>query len=370
MTSKSQHRFNALTGLRAVAAIMVFLYHNRKPWIGYLPDPVIRLLNEFHCGVSVFFVLSGFLIAYTYAEKPAEGAKAYSDYILVRLVRIFPVYLLLISVKYIDLGFPSASETAVTYTLTQGLFSDYSLSGIPQAWSLTTELCFYLLAPFIVLMANRNGYRAFLFLLALLALTLLLGWGLHAAGQNKHGFLYDPAFVFNTVFSGRFFEFFCGIGLALLLKGRWHHSFTESLRYKTLWGVLGLFLTIAGIACFQGSIWTHGIDKWGGIILRNCLLPLATALLIFGLIQERTWLQWLLGNRVAVLLGNASFIFYLVHINYVNTRLWKWHIFPDRNFTLLWIVSITIYLLVEKPVYEGLKKLIRGKKASSVSGVA
>jgi peptidoglycan/LPS O-acetylase OafA/YrhL len=62
-----------------------------------------------------------------------------------------------------------------------------------------------------------------------------------------------------------------------------------------------------------------------------------------------------------MLLGNASFGFYLIHISYVNIRVrWIW-LGPDRNFVLLWAISILLYLFFEKPVYSAIKKLIKGQ---------
>jgi hypothetical protein len=75
-------RINALTGIRAIAVIMVFLYHNRKYWRNDILRYVLRFLNEFHTGVSIFFVLSGFLIAYTYADKPLRSKKEFSKYLV------------------------------------------------------------------------------------------------------------------------------------------------------------------------------------------------------------------------------------------------------------------------------------------------
>ena len=68
-------KFDALKGFRALAAILVFIYHNRKYWRDFIHPEVLRLINEFHIGVSVFFVLSGFLIAFTYEDKPIKNLK-------------------------------------------------------------------------------------------------------------------------------------------------------------------------------------------------------------------------------------------------------------------------------------------------------
>ena len=55
---KSNTYLPALTGVRAIAAFMVFFHHFNQ---ASFPYPIYRVLNEFHTGVTVFFVLSGFL---------------------------------------------------------------------------------------------------------------------------------------------------------------------------------------------------------------------------------------------------------------------------------------------------------------------
>jgi peptidoglycan/LPS O-acetylase OafA/YrhL len=104
-----------------------------------------------------------------------------------------------------------------------------------------------------------------------------------------------------------------------------------------------------------------GTENAGGMILHNIILPVAIVIAIAGLMTEESWLKRFFSSRLLVLLGNASFAFYLIHISYVNLRISKLIIMPDRNFTLLWVISILIYLLIEKPVYDRLRSLIDKK---------
>jgi len=60
-----------------------------------------------------------------------------------------------------------------------------------------------------------------------------------------------------------------------------------------------------------------------------------------------------------ILLGNASFVFYLIHISYANIRIRDYVLLPDRNFVLLWLISILIYLSIEKPIYQAVRRLTR-----------
>ena len=105
MNSKSSRHFNALTGFRCLAACLVFVYHNRKYWRDAVHPELMRLFNEFHIGVSLFFVLSVFLIAYTYADEPLQSVKSYLKYFSIRLIRIIPLYWLILTAYYLDPAF-------------------------------------------------------------------------------------------------------------------------------------------------------------------------------------------------------------------------------------------------------------------------
>jgi peptidoglycan/LPS O-acetylase OafA/YrhL len=130
-------------------------------------------------------------------------------------------------------------------------------------------------------------------------------------------------------------------------------------RYKTLIGFAGIFITAYCIGLFQSGIYEDGINHPVGMLLHKIALPFFVVLSLAGLIDETTWLQRFFSSRILVLLGNASFAFYLVHISYVSIKLRSIVLLPDRNFILLWLISILLYLLFEKPVYERCRKWLK-----------
>lgn len=351
MQIKSSQRFEALTGLRAIAAIMVFLYHNRKHWRGWLSDLVINNLNEYHCGVTLFFVLSGFLIAYTYQDNPLQSRKEYVKYLFIRLLRIFPVYLIILTISFIDTGFPATYKTICNYTLLKGFSDLFNLDGLPQSWSLTVELSFYVCAPLIYQYLKKTITKAFFFQLILLIASLLIGYCWYFINKNLERWLYNWLFIFDSTFFGRFIEFFSGMLLAYFVKT--DHPILQKLTIKriTLWSSIAGLWIIYGISLFEKDTYDQGILHIPGLILRNIFLPVAISILLYGLIKEKTLFSRLLSTRFVVLLGNASYIFYLVHIGYVNQQLSAHHLLGDRNFLLLWVISIAGYLLIEKPIY-------------------
>ena len=84
--------FNALTGIRAIAAYMVF-FHHYNPFVKFIYSYFIYSnINEFHIGVTLFFVLSGFLISFKYLNNNDFN---YTKYFINRFSRIYPIYFIL-----------------------------------------------------------------------------------------------------------------------------------------------------------------------------------------------------------------------------------------------------------------------------------
>jgi peptidoglycan/LPS O-acetylase OafA/YrhL len=351
-------RFNALTGFRCLAACMVFVYHNRKYWRNNLHPEFLRLINEFHIGVSLFFVLSGFLIAYTYADEPMRSGKNYTRYMLLRLARIMPLYWLILTAYYLDPAFGKNQFSLLTYSLFHGFSDNYNLTGIAQAWSLNVEMTFYFFSPLLCLLHRKHILYLIGSLLLLFGVTWSAGNLWHRVNGNPGHYFYPLKFIFEGTFPGRCTEFLAGMLLASALRNQ-NKKLLEKIPYKTLIGFSGIFITAYCIGLFQPDIYRHGNEHIAGRLLSLFILPFFVMLSLAGLIFEQTWLQRFFSSRILVLLGNASFAFYLVHLSYVNLKIGKQFMLADRNFVLLWLVSILLYLLFEKPVYNWCRKWLK-----------
>lgn len=338
---------------------MVFLYHNRKYWRGDLHPEVLRFFNELHMGVSLFFVLSGFLIAYTYGTTPLQSGN-YLRYIALRAARILPVYWLILTAMYLDFGDKNASQTILTYLLAHGFSQYLNLTGIAQAWTLSVEMTFYLLAPLLALYLPKP-FKLLCILAGMLAAALAAGYVWKYANGNPQHFLYPFSFVISGTFFGRSFEFVAGMMLAKFMLQQ-HHPLVR-IPSKTLIGGAGMVIVIYCIGLFEKNIFSHGTEHPAGLILAQIIFPLFAVMFFHGLMVEKTVLQRFLGSKIMVLLGNASFVFYLIHISYVNIKIKQWILMPDRNFVLLWVLSVVIFLLIEKPLYEQCRKWLGYRKS-------
>lgn len=119
-----------------------------------------------------------------------------------------------------------------------------------------------------------------------------------------------------------------------------------------------MLASVIGIAFFAENNFVHGVETWEGRLIHETILPISIAVFLYGLMTQRTWVSRFLSTRLMVLLGNASFVFYLIHISYFNLKLKSYIYLPDRNLILLWVCAILIYLALEKPLYNLLRKHI------------
>lgn len=349
------HRFSALTGFRCLAACLIFVYHNKKYWRGSLHPEVLRIFNEFHIGVALFFVLSGFLIAYTYADEPVKSAKKYGSYILLRLGRIMPLYWLILTLFYLDPAYGKSCSPFLTYSLFHGFSDQFNLDGISQSWSLNIEMTFYFLAPLLCLLHKKHLVYLLIFLVGLFIITFGIGYFWHTYNGNPNKWLYPFKFIIGGTFAGRCTEFLAGMLLASAIRNN-KTKWIEAFKFKTLIGFLGILLTTYCIGLFQTDRYHEGTDHLEGQLLMKFVLPVFVVIALAGLMYERNLAQRFFSSRMMVLLGNASFAFYLIHISYVNLKLKSYFLLPDRNFVVLWLISIMLYLLFEKPIYDLIRR--------------
>ena len=364
--------FPALTGIRAVAAFLVFFFHfNPFLWKGHpassdLTQLLGAIIGQGAMGVSIFFILSGFLIATRYMDRIEPSAAWAKQYMLNRFARIYPIYFLLTLVAFgamflghLNTWYTWSSQTsavdkvvsiAANLTLTRAFFHTFSELGMPTAWSLTVEECFYISAPFLLLLLRKRVSLlplAALALLAMGAVSSLIATRLHLYGN----FMQPLSFVLSHTYFGRCGEFLAGIGLAFWLQQRGN---APARRGTTL---LGAGLIAVCLVAMVVSSWNYQpSEAWPTPLLNNLinnfLLPAGVVVLFHGLIHERTWFQQLLETKIFDLLGKSSYAFYLIHLGLFSDLLEN---IIGRNvlglFLIFNIAAILLYKLVEHPLH-------------------
>ncbi len=370
-SSQDQRYFPVLTGVRAIAAYMVYVRHfNPIPEegaFGFLHD----ILYEFHIGVTIFFVLSGFLICFRYMDSIAPSPRWIFTYIRNRIARIYPMYFLLtiatFLVVFIGYGYVlhmhTLREFVLNITFLRGFFDELKFTGVAQGWSLTVEETFYFLAPVIILLGRRHHIffqTIFWYMVGLLLVKI-------GSSLSYYGFFSTYRFMFSYTFFGRCFEFYVGVYLAFVYKGIKKAPFLETLKYKTYIGI-AIILLVAIVLASLKSTTNDGIMSPIGIGLNNIVLPVGIALFFYGLLLENSGIKKLLSTRLFELLGKSSYTFYLIHMGIIQHLLAA---YISTNslvvFILLNIVSIVLFLFVEEPLNNLIRKIkLPAKKVSSV----
>jgi peptidoglycan/LPS O-acetylase OafA/YrhL len=351
--------YPALTGLRAIAAYLVFFLHFRPPLEAEWAQAT---LSQFYVGVSMFFVLSGFVIATRYQGNVAFSGAWWRRYLWRRVARIYPVYLLLNGLVLARLYWPVPAgkglNTLLLVFLSQSLLRGFSSTlkfvGIPQGWSLTVEECFYFSVPVLLLAWQRWGRRGMLgFVAVVVSIGLLLTYFCNGR-PALHGFFGSYYHLFNFTFFGRVLEFVMGVGLARWWAARPPAAAGSRWPWRTLAGVLLMSLTVGVLAWLHPPMnFYDGLLHPGATALNNLVFPAAVVLLLAGLLAETSWLRAALATQLMQFLGRSSYFFYLVHIGALST--WWGEVFgPAMNSGWRFLATLVIaglgYQYVEEPL--------------------
>lgn len=398
MSQRAQQNYiPALTGVRAMAAYLVFISHFAYVFDEKFPHSVQRFFNEFHIGVTIFFVLSGFLIAFRYFDSFKLTKNWFKQYLKNRVARIYPMYAILTIGAFVAYYFTNnqivtAGHNPIVMFLMnivflRGFFDQFKFTGIAQGWSLTVEECFYFSAPFIFLVATK--YKKFYIQpIAVTGLGAVLV--LICSHINWYGFFGNFTFMMLYTFLGRCFEFFAGIQLALIVrKQKLDGSSKKKFTYLGFFMIFFCVWIMSTLPIPAGQ--EAGLHNPFGIITNNYLLALSIALFFYGILTETTVLKKILANPFVELLGKSSYIFYLVHLGYMYNFLhysfnwlndytfelydkWglNWHSpfeYDSLNllyaFLVLNVISITLFKLIEEPLNHYIRRsdfLIRNKR--------
>ena len=184
-------RVDSLTGIRAVAALLVVLTHAAYTTGKYPQGYVGLVYSRMEIGVPIFFVLSGFLLFAPWVKAAASGGPPPSvrRYAWHRVRRIMPAYAVTVVAAYLLYHFRTAGPNP-GHTW-EGLFRNLTLSqiytdnylysylhqGLTQMWSLAVEVAFYvalpLLAYLLLVLLCRRRWRPGLLLAGLAGLAMV-----------------------------------------------------------------------------------------------------------------------------------------------------------------------------------------------------
>lgn len=356
---KKRRYITGLDGIRAIAVIMVLAYHLK-----------LALFKSGFLGVTVFFVLSGYLITgILISEVEEEGTIDLKNFWLRRIRRLVPavmsmaVVIIFVSTVVNRVIFTKGCKDFLASVLGFNNWwqifnkvSYFEAAGVPSpfthCWSLAIETQFYLIYPLILLgiykLAKSRGEgrakRGLLFagvtlLLALISVILMI-------------VLFDPQQDASRVYYGtdtRAFSLLFGALLAILWDYRMVPRRLSASVNMVLGSVSFAVLLVMTIAINGSSnFWYRGGQFFGTIL---------TVLMVYAVSGRKTWLSRFLSNPVLKWIGDRSYSIYLWH--YPIILLISKGIKASWWITLIEIVLSVVlaelsYRFIETPIRHGI----------------
>jgi peptidoglycan/LPS O-acetylase OafA/YrhL len=338
--------YKSIQGCRAVAALLVVLYHLGVALSSpkYFGASVLRLPFVWgDAGVEFFFVLSGFIITWAHFCEIGRPSSL-PTYVRKRFTRIFPSYWIVFGIVFLTVAASSASRSTLPLDLSTLV---KSLALLPQdknlvggtgspvlivAWSLQYEVCFYVL--FAMFIVNR---------FVGIALTIILL--LNCASCHEHLCRFPQSFFADNWF------FLFGLGAIVTFAVKRTTPVRHALLVALMAG--GAFLSYGAIEAVFGTDF-FPVD-------RRLVYGAVSAVLIFSLICAESSGELRVRSRWLSLLGDSSYALYLIHYPLISLlckflvliglsgNVGAYIAYP--SILLITVLSaITFHLFVEKPI--------------------
>ncbi|GGT65751.1 MULTISPECIES: acyltransferase family protein [Streptomyces] len=345
-------RLPSLTGMRWAAAFLVFAFHTYK--FGYYGPEDEKLVSwaarSGSAGVMFFFVLSGFVLAWS-----ARPGDRYLSFMRRRLARVYPLHLVTaaaaLALAFTALPWLREGERDGLKAVTANLLLvsswkfEWWQTGNPVSWSLVCEVFFYACFPLLHWALRRPGPRGLTGVAALCVLTVMVQPYVYKA-------LHVDVFLYSFPLA-RLPEFVLGVAVGRIVQlGRWRGPGLEGAMALTLIGYFAAPLVRSGLT-------------WTPLIGLTCLIAAGAVADVNG--QPSMWRRPSL-----VKLGEWSFAFYMVHLLVMHT-LTLWVGEKPRLDTIgafgtagsAFVVSLALSALLYRLVEEPGRRLFLGKKRLS-----
>ena len=319
MDQINRPRLPALTSVRFFAAMHVVIFHLFTMHIAEGRGWYRNLAAIGYVGVSLFFILSGFILVYTYAGREWTA----KEFWRARFARIYPAYLfsLFISTPWLLIVWLVLKEdqvppfllwfkhhpvlgTSLVPVLLQSWVPNAALVWNTPAWSLSDEAFFYALFPLaVVWMLRARKRKLAAWAVGFWALSLCFSTAYVLRKPDGLAFVDDQSFStwLNVVKFHplvRLPEFLIGMCLGFLFL-------RNAIDRK--WATP---LLVGGVVAFLGVARFHNQIPYP--ILHDSILEPAFGAIIFGLALRPSWIGFL-EFKPLVLLGEASYSLYLLH---------------------------------------------------------
>lgn len=314
-------RVPQLDGLRGLAALIVAFSHAGNTGL------IWRNPQSGQLGVMLFFVLSGFLMAWLYGEREMSW-RAWLDYAARRFFRVYPLFALAVvwSVYVARWSYNIPPEAALDHFLLR--------DGEGVLWTIPVEIKYYLIFPLIAIclyglpsLAHKIGV-----LVALITFFALVRM---------------PT---DNLAPWRFLPYFLGGYLAALILPK-AAELRDRVRGLGLGADVACALVLGAIVFTMPSVWNSLMgERMRAWLHPEIYVPLFASVVLLTCLSPRL-APALLANPVARFVGTISFSLYLSHLivlRYVRAQgLGEWTLLVAALAVLL--VATVLWALVERP---------------------
>ena len=361
MPSQGSARIDSLTGLRIFAAVAVFLSHLQPP--AFAPEVLRRFMGSGYNGVTLFFILSGFVMAWNYTDRltPLRVPGLWS-FVVARFARIYPLYIFAlvfaVAPALLDGKIAAGAWQHVLAIQVWNPDPAIALGMNGPGWSINVEFFLYACFPVLVvaLARIRRSPRA---LLAVGAASIVvmtgLAWWFVLTGraslqwgdaQSAHRWLYLIPLT-------RLGDFVLGIITAMLVQNparppSWLPATAQMI------GVVGF----VSLMIWPGML----VSAWSW----DSAYMLPVFLILWGLATgPSTMFARLLATKPLVRAGEASFAFYLLHgslvgrFTFASVDNWReWAFATTLEFFAIFFLALGAHMVIERPAQRWLRRVL------------
>ncbi|MEZ5573052.1 MAG: acyltransferase [Halioglobus sp.] len=384
---------HAIDGLRGLAIVTVVLFHCAL-FLGFLTRPglyedsqpwIVFLARNGWSGVTIFFVISGFLIGSILIKEIHHEKRLYfASFFIKRSFRIFPAYYLVITISLFliaPLGLPAFNfmySTGNWQELFSGSWASYLYvqnyvnpghepSILSWGWSLSVEEQFYvLIPPTLLLIFKSTSERVRLFaVVGLVCLPVIARTAHYLADPNLtilKGFYYYS--------HNRFDEILVGVVIAYF-----HVVYPAQLR--RICGLWGNWLGVAGLIGFI-VVWSYGSvfrSNLFTVVFQFLVMALSTGLILLNCLYRPNLLTRFFSHRFWYPVARVSYGIYLIHpfvlfglmqlfaghINFTKSSAFGLFLIYLAVLSITWVLSAIMFLMLERPM------LVMGAKLAKKS---
>ena len=320
------NRILSIDGLRFYAILPVIIFHIDS-----------TLLKGGFLGVDVFFIISGFIITYTYLKNNIDfnilvfWKKRFSR-LLPSLISLYTICLLFSYFIFLPNDFKNFGQQLFSssiylsnfyFYVSHNYFSDWVIKPLLlHTWSLSIEEQFYFVFPFLFLFFNK--IKNLTYILTIIILLIFLSSFLMFTSDNMVSF-----YLLHT----RFFEFLIGVIAAYYV-----------LNFKVNFNNYIIFASfILLIFCFIFFDSDYHLTYY-------LLIPISLIFIIILGVHKDSFRSWYLTSKPIVYIGTISYSLYLFHFPIIIFNDYYFNINNELIiFLLIFLFAIVNYTIVEKP---------------------